>query len=85
MPMVIEMLPDEWFFLQKEMARHPDLLKRLEHHPPEDMEIRLAEVASYVGVILDGFYTVEDLTKLAKILTKKLEEKLVASSIIVVN
>jgi hypothetical protein len=85
MPLVIEMLPDEWFFLQKEMARHPELLRRLEHHPPEDMEIRLAEVASYCGVILDGFYTPEDQTKLCGILIKKLELMHIAPSIITIH
>jgi hypothetical protein len=39
------------------------------------MEIRMAEIAAYCDIVLDGYYTPEDLEKLADILVRKLKDK----------
>lgn len=85
MPMEFEFFPEEYFQLSKEISRHPELVERINNHPANEFEIRLAEVASYLGIILDGDYMPEDLVRLAKIMTVKLADKRVAPSVIILN
>lgn len=61
--------------LQKEITQHPELQARLQNHPADEFEIRLAEIAAYCNIVLHGDYLQLDLDNLCGILCKKLYEK----------
>lgn len=58
--------------LQRELHNHPELVERLQNHSVDDFELRMAEIATYCNVILDGDYVQADFDNLAGILVKKL-------------
>lgn len=60
--------------LQKELVHHPKLCELINNHPVSEFETRLAEIAAWCGVLLDGYYTPEELSKLCEILRDKLYE-----------
>lgn len=62
--------------LAREVHNHPELLKLLANHPAAEFEIKLAEIATYCDVILDGDYTPADLDGLCDLLIRKLKQKL---------
>lgn len=70
-----DMFPPNLIDLQVEVRNHPELIERLQRHRAEDFEIRMAEIATYCEVILDGEYVQADFDHLAGILVKKLVEK----------
>lgn len=72
MPYTLVYFPDSYINLQKEIPNHPDLVKLLENQPNELFEVRLAEVAAYCGVILDGYYIPKQLEELCEILESHL-------------
>jgi hypothetical protein len=59
--------------LNAEITNHPLLMGQLERH--EDPTVKLAHVAAYCQVALDGAYTEEECNVLCDILTKKLIQK----------
>lgn len=61
--------------LNKELTSHPKLMERIANHPSNELEVIMAEVCAYCEVILDGTYTLGDLSILAEICTRKLEAK----------
>ena len=61
--------------LQEEVSHHPQLMELLAKHPPQEKEMRLAEIAAYCEIILDGYYSEEQLNELADVLTRKLKQK----------
>lgn len=67
--------PESFIALNQEVGNHPELCARLAKHPSQELEIRLAEIATYCDIILDGYYTQEDLERLADILVRKLKDK----------
>lgn len=71
----INIWPDEVINLQREIARHPKLMKLLQNHPGDAWEVKLAEIALYCDVVLDGDYLPEDVQKLCGILERKLIER----------
>lgn len=75
MGMVHQYFPQEFLDLQQEIMHHPDLQEKLANHPSNELEIKLAEIASHCEILLDDTYDEEDLKRLAKILTKRLFEK----------
>lgn len=81
--MHLEFFPDSYIALNQELGNHPDLCELLSKHPPQEFEIRLAEIAAYCEVALDGYYTPADLDKLCDILVRKLKSK--SSLIITLN
>lgn len=68
----LEFFPQSFMDLQRELPNHPELVEHLQNHPADELELRLAEIASYCGVVLDGSYLPEELHKLAEILVKRL-------------
>lgn len=58
--------------LNQEVKLHPALLERLANHPVDEFEVRLAEIAAYCDVLLNGEYYPEDLDRLCGILFKRL-------------
>lgn len=72
MPLRIEMFSDDMIALSQEVGYHPHLVQRLHKHAGADFEIKLAEIAAYCEVALDGFYTQDDINKLCELLYNKL-------------
>lgn len=71
----INIWPDELINLQREIAHHPDIQKLLANHPVAEWEVKLAEIALYCEVIVDGHYEPEEIKKLCGILERKLKER----------
>lgn len=61
--------------LQQELTHHPVLQEYLGNHPASEFEVKLAEIATYCEVALDGIYDAYDIDRLADIFTKKLQDK----------
>ncbi len=70
-----EYFPPERLELHIELRQHPDLLELLARHPLDEFEIRIAQIATYCEVILEGDYTPQDLTDLCVVLKRRLVEK----------
>jgi hypothetical protein len=70
--LILKYFPEEYIQLNREVEHHPALMTLLQNHPVEEFEIRMAEIATYCQVILDGEYMESDLVKLAKILERRL-------------
>lgn len=70
-----EYFPEGYIALQKELMTglHPALERLLAKHPPNELDIRIAEIASYCKILLDGIYTIEERNKLCFILAGRLE------------
>ena len=71
----INIWPDEFIALNTEITNHPDLVELLANHPAMEWEIRLAEIALFCEVIVDGDYLPEQMQQLAGILYRKLIER----------
>ncbi len=75
----INIWPDELIALNQEVLHHPILMQLLGNHERKDgineWETKLAEIAMYCEVILDGTYNEEELIKLCDILRTKLIER----------
>jgi hypothetical protein len=70
-----EMFPEGYIALNKELATglHPKLENLLQKHPVDEVDIKLAEIASYCQVALDATYTLAERDKLCFILAGRLE------------
>ena len=70
--------PMELIELNVEISHHPDLIRRLNEllilTPNAGFEEKLAEIAAYCNVLLDGVYGEADLRGIATLCTKKLQE-----------
>lgn len=71
---IFEIFPDEYIDLNIELNSdyHPKLQRILAQHGVDDIDMKLAQIASYCQVLLDGDYTLDDRIKLCKILKEKL-------------
>jgi hypothetical protein len=75
MPAKLDFFSDALIALNREVSKHPDLVELLQKQELRDMEVRLAEVAAYCGVALDGDYYPADINNIADICTRRLMEK----------
>lgn len=71
----INIWPEELIQLNRETLNHPKLMERLANHPSGEWEIKIAEIALYCEVILDGHYLPEDMIRIASVLLKRLIAK----------
>jgi len=71
----LEFFSEERIRLDREIQHHPELVTILENQVHKDFEVRIAEVAAYLGIILEGDYLPEDLDRLCGIMCNKLMEK----------
>ena len=73
---VFELFPQEYIDLNKELLTpyHPKL-DFIQQYPMDEIDIKLAQIAAYCEVMLDGDYTLENRIKLCKVLTEKLISK----------
>src|ERR1017187_8627653 len=71
---ILEFFPHEYLLLQTEVFAeyHPKLHAILARVLVNDLDMKIAHIASYCEVVLDDVYTLEDRTKLCVILTQKL-------------
>lgn len=71
----INLFPEPFIQLQAELIHHPALQEVLQQQPGAEWEIRLAQIAHYCEVILDGNYLPEDIERICEILRIKLIER----------
>lgn len=71
----INIWPEELIQLNRETLNHPKLMTLLANHQMAEWEIKMAEIALYCDVIVNGDYMPEQMVQLAGILHKKLIEK----------
>jgi hypothetical protein len=71
----VEMYNPVFVDLQTEVAHHPDLRMNMFLQGADRMEERLAEVGTYCGVALDGYYTPERLVVVCEEFLKILRAK----------
>jgi hypothetical protein len=71
--MYIEYIHPNFLHLQKEVLNHPKLCEYIDKYKGGEMELKLAEIATYCNVIVDGDYSPDQLNELAGILTKRLQ------------
>lgn len=73
--MIYEMWGDGIVALNAELATglHSALETKLANHPSNELEIRLAEIATHCDVALNGMYDPESINKLCAILAGRLE------------
>ena len=68
------MFPEVYIELQAEIQKHAVLLEKLLQLPVDcGLEMKLGEVAAHCGIVLDGFYSAEDIERLCGTLTNKLK------------
>lgn len=69
----VVIFPESFIQLNMESQHHPKLRMELSLHPADEWVERIAEVAAYCNIVLDGFYTLEQLDTLAQELYKILK------------
>lgn len=71
----IEMFPEGYVLLNKELATgyHPALERNLSNYPVDEIDIRLATIATYCGIVMDGAYPLKSRSDLCAILAGRLE------------
>lgn len=65
MPANLMFFSEELIELNREVAGHPDLVEKLHQQDSPDMEVRLAVIAAYCNILLDGVYDSYDINKIA--------------------
>lgn len=77
--MIYEKFPEPYIQLQQELSTdfHPRLqsILRINGGTADDVDLKLAQIAAYCEIVLDGEYTLEDRIKLCTILVKRLKER----------
>jgi len=70
-----EMLPEGYIALNRELAigLHPKLEKLLASSPVNETDEKLAKIAAYCSVVLDGMYSLAERDKLCFVLAGRLE------------
>lgn len=74
----LEFFPEELNALRVEIANHPALMERLAGQDEKDVYVQISEISAYCGVLLDGFYTREDIVTLCGKLTDQLRARRVS-------
>lgn len=70
-----EYFPQVRIDLAQELQYHPELQQLLANHNAEDFEVKLAEVAAYCDVMLDGYYLPEEIDSICRLLIDRLRKK----------
>ena len=71
----VEIMPEGYILLQKELSTpyHPKLQRILNLIPITEVDERLIACATYVGIALDGTYTIQERSTLAAMISGRLE------------
>lgn len=76
MALRIEIFPESAIALSQEVQKHPVLCKELSYlGPSAHLEFKIAVIAKYVGVLMDGEYSEQKLERLFDILLERLRQK----------
>lgn len=77
MPLHIVMFPEAIQELSQEITYHPELQEKLQWKENSNLDAtdKIAVIAAYCDVALDGYYTAEDLEKIADICVKRLRQR----------
>lgn len=75
MPAHIVQFSEALIELNREVANHPELVELLARQESPEMEVRLAEIAAYCEIVLDGFYDQHDIAKIADECIRRLKSK----------
>ncbi len=68
--------PEAAIALNEEIAKnHHELANLLAQYPNRPLEVKVATVAAYCNIMVDGWFQENDLDKLIHLLLKKLKEK----------
>ena len=71
-----EMFPPVIIELQAEIQMHPELLTVMLQLPKDSpIELKMAEVATYCDMVLDGIYSEDDILYLAGVMINKMRGK----------
>lgn len=72
---ILEFFPPGYISLQKELSTglHKSLEAKLANHPPDELDMKLAEIAMHCSVVIDGTYTLEEREHLCWVLAGRLE------------
>ena len=73
--MILDMFPQEFVELNKEVSLHPALMIYLAAKPQLDFYEKVAEIATYCGILVDGKYSREQLSVICAALVKDLRER----------
>ena len=82
MVMQIQMFSESRIQLDREIKNHPALMKLLQKHPANEIEIRIAEVAAYCGILLDDYYYEKDFDNICELCYWELRKRREGSNII---
>jgi hypothetical protein len=71
----VEFFPEGYILLNRELATgyHPALEILLQQIPADEIDLRLSVIAHYLGIVLDGTYTIEARSELCAIMSGRLE------------
>lgn len=71
----VEMFPEGYILLNRELATgyHPKLEILLSGFPTDETDLRLSVIAHFLGIVLDGAYTLEARSELCAIMSGRLE------------
>lgn len=71
----VELFPEGYILLNRELATgyHPALEALLAPQPADEVDVRLSIIAHYLGIVLDGTYTLEARSELCAIMSGRLE------------
>lgn len=71
----LEFFPEGYILLNRELATgyHPALEMLLAPQPADEVDIRLSIIAHYLGIVLNGAYTIEARSELCAIMSGRLE------------
>jgi hypothetical protein len=69
----VAFFPEVFFRLQDEISFHPELQILLVKHEAAEWETKMAEIAAYCGIVLDGTYTQDDFEKIAAACIERLK------------
>lgn len=61
--------------LNQEVLKHPKLMERLDSKRTADFELKLAEIASYCGILLDGYYVQNDIDNICDLCITELKKQ----------
>jgi hypothetical protein len=69
------MFPIERIELHREVGRHPQLVEILSEQPSATFAEKLASIATYCGVLIDGDFSQKEINQLCDILIRELQQK----------
>lgn len=73
---VIAMFPPQVIELQRELLQHhPDIVQQLQDYDAKDPADKIGYLAGLLDIVVDGWYTPDEVVKLATICLERLREK----------